>query len=110
MPESVPFEIPAFTFSRVFFTAVGATVLWMKWGWTQRRAFALSVLIAPFCKKDSRVFSVLEFLVFIALGCVVGIVLTEPGNARQAIAAGMGWTGLLVTEKTREGENDETDL
>jgi hypothetical protein len=36
-----------------------------------------------------------EFFMFVAFGIVVGIVMTQPGNAMQAITAGMGWTAIV---------------
>lgn len=102
MPESAPFfEIPPFTFSNVLYTAIGAAIFWTKWGRTKLRAFALSDIIELFYEKDSKRAVALEFIIFIALGCIVGIGLTEPGNARQAFAAGMGWTGLFAGTKKK---------
>jgi hypothetical protein len=43
----------------------------------------------------------IEFLVFLALGCIVGIGFTNPSNPQQALTAGMGWTGVFVRRKGR---------
>jgi len=35
-------------------------------------------------------------VIFCLIGAVIGTILTEPTNAQQALAAGLGWTGLLA--------------
>jgi hypothetical protein len=45
---------------------------------------------------DGRLRHSLEFLVFLTMGCVIGIGITQPGTAAQAITAGMAWTGFLA--------------
>lgn len=37
----------------------------------------------------------LEFAAFVVLGAFAGVLCSEPVNAKQAIAAGFGWTALL---------------
>lgn len=43
---------------------------------------------SPFCRF-------FEALLFAVLGAIIGTIITQPGNPQQAIAAGLGWTGLL---------------
>lgn len=85
-----------FTFSNMLFTATGAIVFWAtKGGRSELSALGLGKLIS-FLPWSRGARSVAEFLVFIGLGCIVGIGFTEPSNARQALTAGFGWTSLLV--------------
>jgi hypothetical protein len=38
---------------------------------------------------------IFEVVIFIFLGAIVGNLITEPINAKQALVAGLGWTGVL---------------
>jgi uncharacterized membrane protein YbjE (DUF340 family) len=38
---------------------------------------------------------VLDALIVTVVGAVIGTIITNPVNAQQAIATGLGWTGLL---------------
>jgi hypothetical protein len=88
-------QMPNFEFGTVFFTAIGAILFWAKWGQTKLRTFALSSLIEVFVKNESTKL-VVEFVVFVTLGCVVGIGLVDPQTAPQSFAAGLGWTALFA--------------
>jgi hypothetical protein len=89
------FQIPHFGFWNVIFTAIGAAVYWGKAGRTKLRAYYLSDLIAKLpINENAR--AVLEFLVFVALGSLVGVAVVQPLNPTQAITAGLGWTGLFA--------------
>jgi hypothetical protein len=91
MPQ---FHVPVFTFWNVVFTAIGAAVFWGKWGKTKLKVKYLSDLLDLFpLNPKSR--GALEFLIFVALGCVVGIAVVQPSNAAQALTAGFGWTGFV---------------
>jgi len=89
-------HFPDVTFASVFFTAIGAALFWGKWGNRKLRAYALSRLLEYIFPKSPYVRHVLEFFVFIALGCVVGIGLTQPANIPQCFTAGLGWTGFVA--------------
>ena len=89
------FVEPSFEFWNVFFTAVGASVLWTRWGKTKLKAFILSDLL-DLLPLNRTWRNAIEFLVFIVLGVIVGIGATAPVNPQQAIAAGLGWTGLFA--------------
>ena len=88
------FENPSFTFWNLVYTAVGSAVLWGTWGRTRLKAFVLSDLLGLFLK--GRWLFMFEFLVFIALGCLVGIGVVHPVDATQAITAGFAWTGAFA--------------
>ena len=64
------------------------------------RPYALSNLIELF-SLSKRATTILEFLVFLALGVAAGIAIVQPVNAPQAIAAGLGWTGLFTRDVYR---------
>jgi hypothetical protein len=92
------FEMPSFTVWKVVFTAVGASVYWGMWGRTKLRPYLLPDILRylPF----KRFHPMIEFLVFLTIGCLVGIGFTNPSNPQQAITAGMGWTGVFVRRKS----------
>lgn len=88
MPDS-------FTFINVMYTAIGAAVFWGKWGRAELRAYILSDIMNLFnLQRKTR--AGIECLIFIGLGCIVGIGLTDPTNPAQAMVAGLGWTGLFT--------------
>lgn len=91
------FSIPAFEFWSCFYTAVGAAVFWGLKGQSNLRAYCLSSIIdLIFCRYDhEKARNFVEFIVFLAIGVVVGVGLTQPHSPAQAIAAGLGWTGLV---------------
>jgi hypothetical protein len=91
------FEMPSFTFGKVAFTAIGATVYWGLAGRTKLRPFLLPDILKHLPWKQAH--PILEFLLFLTMGCLVGIGFTDPSNTRQAITAGMGWTGVFVRRK-----------
>ena len=94
-PDRPMFDSPSFNAWNIGYTAVGAAIFWGRWGHTKLRAYVLSDLLDMIpIKAEIRVG--IEFVIFLALGVFVGIGITSPTNATQAIAAGLGWTGLLA--------------
>jgi hypothetical protein len=91
------FEAPSFTLWNVIYTAIGAAVLWSTWGRTKLKPYFLPELIRYL--PGERWHPLIEFALFIALGVVVGIGFTNPSNPRQAISAGLGWTGVFARRK-----------
>jgi hypothetical protein len=88
------FDNPSFTFWNVVYTAIGAAVLWGTWGRTKLKALVLSNIIRLFL--SGRTEAVVEFLIFVILGTLVGIGLVKPVNPEQAITAGLAWTGVFA--------------
>jgi hypothetical protein len=80
----------------IVYTAIGAAVIWGKMGHKELRAYVLSdfVRMVPIRPNFQ---SILEFLVFVTLGCAVGIGVAQPVNARQALTAGIAWTSFFST-------------
>ena len=89
------FQTPSFAFWNIAFTAIGAAVYWGKWGRTKLKAYVLSDVInlIPMGRKWR---AAIEFVIFLTIGCVVGIAVVQPTNATQALTAGFGWTGLFA--------------
>lgn len=90
------FEIPHFTVWNILYTSAGSAVFWGKNGRSKLKIFFLSHVFDIARVPDGRLRHSLEFLVFLTMGCVIGIGITQPGTAAQAITAGMAWTGFLA--------------
>lgn len=88
------FEAPTFEVYSVVFTALGAMIVWARLGPKRVRVFALSRLIEGMGLTNRTKF-IAELVIFVAMGVVVGVAVVQPTNVPQALAAGMGWTGLL---------------
>ena len=77
------------------YTVLGAIFLWGRWGRKRLKVYVLADLIELLPAPDS-LKHVLEFFIFILLGGFIGVALTNPVTAPQAIAAGLGWTSMLA--------------
>jgi len=93
------FENPSFTPWGILYTAIGVVVFWGKWGRTELKTYGLSRFVRMFCKGKPA--TCIEFLIFVMLGCLVGIGVTSPQNPQQAITAGFGWTGIFTHRAAR---------
>ena len=89
------FDVPTYELGSVVFTALGVVSVWGRLGPKKIRVFALSRLIEElgFTGKTK---VIVEFCIFVSTGVVVGVGVVQPTSAAQALAAGMGWTGLLA--------------
>ncbi|MDV2496196.1 MAG: hypothetical protein RX316_08305 [bacterium] len=89
-----------YSFGTVSFTFLGICLLWARWGRRRLRP------VIPFAdlletwnlSKNARY--IIEFKIFAILGTVLAIALVEPATAKQCIAAGLGWTGLVSKLET----------
>ena len=92
------FDIPQFTVWKIVYTAIGAAVFWGIQGRTKLKPFVIAPLVSrlPLSKHAKEV---IEFIIFIALGCIIGIGFADPNNPRQALTAGFGWTGAFARAK-----------
>ena len=88
-------DIPEYGVANVFFTAVGVFSIWASWGKGRLSVKYLNAVLADLGLSPNWLIAV-EFLVTMVLGVVLSIAFVEPQTARQAIAAGMGWTSLVV--------------
>lgn len=75
-----------------FYASSGALVLWGKLGKSGREIYGLSDILKRFMPDNAR--QVIEPIVFIALGAFISIGMVNPDTPAQAVAAGLGWTGL----------------
>lgn len=74
--------------------AIGAFILFFKLAKKGQVIFEVIGYINPKWSESAwcRIF---EAAIFTILGAFVGSILTQPTNPQQALAAGLGWTGLL---------------
>lgn len=78
------------------YTALGVFLLYARWGKAGLRYYVPGELLRTLhLSEDTQ--SQIEVLVFMVIGTVVATACVEPQTARQAIAAGLGWTGLLAS-------------
>ena len=84
----------AYDINSLCFTALGVALLWGRLGRNQIEVYALSNLIRELV-PNKRLSATLEFLFFLGAGVLVAIGFVQPTTIPQAIAAGLGWTGLF---------------
>lgn len=77
------------------YAALGVLALASKWGHDGLRVYVPSGLIKTLHLDDDRNTQI-EFVFFIVLGAFFGVLIGGPETPRQAVAAGLGWTGLLT--------------
>jgi len=90
------FEAPHFTFWNVVYTAIGAAIFWGKSGRTKLRIFCLSDVLDFLEMPDGRLRKCTEFVIFVVLGCLIGIGFVKPASVQQALTAGFAWTGVFA--------------
>lgn len=90
------FQVPHFTVWTVAYTAIGAAVFWGRTGRTKLRVYYLSYLFDMLQFPDGVIRQVLEFIIFMVLGVLIGIGIANPGTVAQAITAGFAWTGFVA--------------
>ena len=91
------FAAPTFDTWSMIYTSVGAAIYWGVKGRTNLRAYCLSsILDVGFGEQQGgAIRGLLEFLIFIGFGILVGVGVTHPQDPMQALVAGLGWTGLM---------------
>lgn len=90
------FDVPHFTFWNVFFTAFGAAVFWGRTGRVKLKVYYLSYLFDMIKFPEGSRRQVIEFVLFIALGCFVGIGIAKPSTVAQSLTAGFAWTSFVA--------------
>ena len=88
------FDYPGYELRWVIYTGIGAVIFWGRFGRRQLRPFILAKFTDYM--KPSLFRDIIEFVLFVGLGIVVGIAVTEPTTTMQAITAGMSWTGAFA--------------
>jgi hypothetical protein len=48
---------------------------------------------------SSRLYRILEFMAFVAIGVYLGIAVVDPKSPMQSLTTGFGWTGLFAGAK-----------
>lgn len=81
-----------------FLCFIGAFVLFFKLQKEDNPTLTILAAIEP-AWKDNRLARISDALIFAVLGALIAGVITQPTNPQQAIAAGLGWTGLLSKSK-----------
>lgn len=84
------------------FAALGVLLLYARWGKDGLRYYVPRDLLKTLHLSSDRI-NQLEFCIFLLVGATVATVFADPQSARQAIAAGLGWTGLLAPP-SKEGK------
>jgi hypothetical protein len=92
------FAVPTYEFSAIVYTALGALISFGRMGTAKVKTWALSPLLDKLfaSHKEHWIRVLVELILFIVLGVVFGIAITEPKNVMQAVTAGLGWTALLA--------------
>lgn len=90
----VEFQGPAFALEPILYTALGVVVLWFRLGEKRIRVIGVSrVLEQVGVRKSTSI--VVEFCFVLVAGILMVITFVQPTTAEQAVAAGLGWTGLV---------------
>ena len=93
----------------IFYTALGVGAVWASWGTGRIGVVYLSEILAEAGWTKNQI-AVVEFLLTMFLGVIFAVTFVEPETAKQALAAGMGWTSFLTrpvgSEKQRQGPGD----
>jgi hypothetical protein len=80
------------------FTALGVLILYARWGKAGVRHYVPKDVIKTLHLSADRT-SQIEFVMFVVVGTIIAVVFADPQTARQSVAAGLGWTGLLAPNK-----------
>ena len=86
------------------FTAIGVIVLFSKSAGPGTRPYVLASITDKVFRSEDPGWLLLkeftEFVIFVVLGVLIAVGLTHPSTSQQAIAAGLGWTGLLTQQRS----------
>jgi len=81
-------------------------VLWASWG---KGGLSVKYLNAALARAGvpPNWLILVEFMLTMVVGVIVAVALVDPQTARQAIAAGMGWTGLVTRPASTQSGEDQ---
>jgi hypothetical protein len=80
----------------ILFTGLGAAIFWGRNGRKKLKVFVLSDFFDSLkFAEDNAVRIVLEFILFVAFGILIGIGAIAPTTIPQALTAGIAWTGMV---------------
>ncbi len=83
----------------IAYTAAGAVAYWAKWGRDRLRVFYLAEVLDVIPMRRI-VRARVEFIMFVVLGCFLGIGLVQPTNMTQSFSAGFAWAAYLQPWRT----------
>lgn len=76
------------------FSVCGACLLWAKTTIQRKKAFGFGDIIERLIPNSKASQYIIQFLVFVLFGGLIGLVLAGPDTARQAIAGGIAWSRI----------------
>ena len=98
--------LPTYDASSVFFTALGVFAVWASWGKGRLGVAYITDRLSEI-GFSSNLLLVIELLFVMVLGVLLAIAFVQPETPQQAIAAGMGWTGLVARPAAATSEAQE---
>ena len=98
--------LPEYDIFGVFFTALGVFAVWAAWG---KGRLGVAYVTDRLSDRgvSPNVLLLFEFLLIMVLGVLLAITFVQPQTPQQAIAAGMGWTGLVARPAAPTSEESE---
>lgn len=95
------FLVPQYDGVAVFFAAIGAAISYGRMSASQVKTWGLSYIFDLIFQSNpkGRWRLVVELLVFVVIGVLVAVGLTQPTNVMQALTAGLGWTALVAKQR-----------
>ena len=86
-----------FTLPMTLYTGLGSAIFWGKNGRKKLKVYVLSDLFDSLkFPEESPYRIVLEFVLFITFGILIGIGAIGPTTILQALTAGIAWTGVVA--------------
>jgi hypothetical protein len=80
----------------ILYTGIGSAIFWGANGRNKLKAYVLSSLFDSLkIHGDNRYRVVIEFLLFISFGILIGCGVICPTTPAQALTAGIAWTAMV---------------
>jgi hypothetical protein len=96
-PTVTPSPWAHFTLPMILYTALGSAIFWGVHGRKKLKAYVLSDLFDNLdFKEDNRYRIVIEFVLFIGFGILIGCGVIGPTTTAQALTAGIAWTAMIA--------------
>lgn len=90
-------QLVHFTPVTVGYTALGTVIFWSIHGRKKLKVYLLSDLFNSFgWAEDGISRNVVEFILFVVIGLLVGVGVIGPSTIPQAFSAGLAWTGVVA--------------
>ncbi|WP_158792251.1 hypothetical protein [Granulicella sp. L60] len=86
-----------FSLPMILYTGLGSAIFWGKNGRGKLKVFVLSTLFDSLkWPNDNPWRIIVEFVLFITFGILIGIGAIGPATIMQALTAGIAWTGVVA--------------